>query len=116
MPAAPQPSKAAYITRRSLARLRELMRMQRHLPIPDQAANLNRAIRGHYAYYGIAGNFRAVQRVYRTVERYWHRMLCSRSRKGHITWDVFHQIKTRTPIMRPKLFLPYAKLQSLAVL
>ena len=43
--------------RRSLARLRELMRMQRHLPIPDQAANLNRAIRGHYAYYGIAGNF-----------------------------------------------------------
>ena len=102
--------------RRSLARLRELMRMQRHLPIPDQAANLNRAIRGHYAYYGIAGNFRAVQRVYRTVERYWHRMLCSRSRKGHITWDVFHQIKARTPIMRPKLFLPYAKLQSIAVL
>jgi hypothetical protein len=92
------------------------MRMQRHLPIPDQAGNLNRAIRGHYAYYGIAGNFRAVQRVYRTVERYWHRMLCSRSRKGHITWDVFHQIKARTPIMRPKLFLPYAKLQSIAVL
>jgi RNA-directed DNA polymerase len=102
--------------RRSLARLRELMQMQRHLPIPDQAANLNRAIRGHYAYYGIAGNFRALQRVYRTVERYWHRMLCSRSRKGHITWDVFHQIKARTPIMRPKLFLSYAKLQSIAVL
>jgi len=56
------------------------------------------------------------QRVYWTVERYWHRMLCSRSRKGHITWDVFQRIKARTPIMRPKLFLPYTKLQSIAVL
>ena len=98
--------------RRSLDRLQELMRKQRHLSIPEQAANLNRVLRGHYAYYGVAGNFRALQRVHRTVERYWHRMLCSRSRKGHITWDVFHQIKTRAPIMRPKLFLPYGKIQS----
>jgi RNA-directed DNA polymerase len=102
--------------RRSLDRLQELMRKQRHLSIPEQAANLNRVLRGHYAYYGVAGNFRALQRVHRTVERYWHRMLCSRSRKGHITWDVFHQIKTRAPIMRPKLFLPYGKIQSIAVL
>jgi RNA-directed DNA polymerase len=71
--------------RRSLANLLDLMRRQRHLPGREQVANLNSVLRGHYAYYGIAGNFHALQRVYRTVERYWHRMLCSRSRKGYIT-------------------------------
>ena len=102
--------------RRSIDRLQDLMRRQRHLPIPEQAANLNSVLRGHFAYYGVAGNFRALQRVHRIVERYWHRMLCSRSRKGYITWDVFHQIKARLPLMRPRLFLPYRKLQAIAVL
>ncbi len=31
----------------------------------------------------IGGNFRALQRVHRFAERYWYKMLCSRSRKGH---------------------------------
>ena len=50
------------------------------------------------------------------MERYWHKMLCSRSWAGRITWDVFHQIKQRLPILRPKLYLPYKELQALAVL
>jgi hypothetical protein len=37
-------------------------------------------------------------------------------RAGRITWDMFHQIKQRQPILRPKLYLPYRKLQALAVL
>jgi hypothetical protein len=50
------------------------------------------------------------------VERYWQRMLCSRSRKSDITSDVFQQVKVRVLLMRPKLFLPYRKLQDIAVL
>ncbi len=101
---------------RSLSHLRDLMRRMRHLPVSEQAINLNRVLRGHYAYYGIAGNFRALQKVHRFVERYWRKMLCSRSRKGHITWEVFHRIKARFPLQRPKLFLPYRELQAIAVL
>jgi len=101
---------------RSLLRLRDLMRRMRHLPIGEQVINLNQVLRGHYAYYGIAGNFRALQRVYRAVERYWRKMLCSRSRKGHFPWEVFHRIKESFPLQRPKLTLPYRQLQSLAVL
>jgi RNA-directed DNA polymerase len=48
--------------------------------------------------------------------RYWRKMLCTRSRAGHITWVVFHQIKQRTPLLRPKLYLPYRELQALVVL
>ncbi len=92
------------------------MRRCRHLPIGEQVTNLNRVLRGHYAYYGIGGNFRALQRVHRFVERYWYKMLCSRSRKGHFRWQVFHRIKTRWPLQRPRLALPYQQLKAYAVL
>ena len=101
---------------RSLAHLRDLMRRMRHLPVQEQVSNLNQVLRGHDAYYGIAGNFHAVQRVHRAVERYWYKMLCSRSRKGHISWEIFHRIKARYPLQRPRLRLPYRTLQSMAVL
>jgi RNA-directed DNA polymerase len=61
--------------RRSLLSLQDLMRRIRHLTIPDQVGDLNAVLRGHYAYYGIAGNIRALQKVYRAVERYWCKML-----------------------------------------
>ena len=72
---------------------------------------------GHYAYYGVAGNLRALIKVYQVVERYWRRMLCSRSRDGgRLTWGTFNQIKERNPLLRPKLRLPHRELQALAVL
>jgi group II intron reverse transcriptase/maturase len=101
---------------RSLTRMQDLMRRMRHLPVKEQVINLNRVLRGHYAYYGVAGNFRALQRVYRAVERCWQRMLGSRSRAGRITWEVFNRIRQRFPLLRPKLFLPYRELQAIAVL
>jgi len=101
---------------RSLSNLRELMRRIRHLPVREQVINLNRVLRGHYAYYGIGGNFRALQRVHRAVERYWYKMLCSRSRKGYFPWAIFHRIKEHFPILRPRLGLPYGKLKAIALL
>src|SRR5499427_2315218 len=91
--------------RRSLMSLQDLMRQMRHLPVREQVDNLNTVLRGHYAYYGIAGNLRALQKVYRAVERYWHKMLCSRSRHGYLAWEVFQQIRERLPLLRPKLYL-----------
>ena len=62
-------------------------------------------------------NIRPLFKVYRATERYRHRMLCSRSwAASRMTWDAFNQIKTRTPLLRPKLRLPYRELQALAVL
>jgi hypothetical protein len=62
--------------------LQELMREIRHHTISDQVGELNAVLRGHYAYYGVAGNIRALFKVYRAVERYWRKMLCSRSWAG----------------------------------
>ncbi len=103
--------------RRSLRSLQELMRQIRHHQIREQVSEINAALRGHYAYYGVAGNIRALFQVYRAVERYWRKMLRSRSWAGsRLAWGTFHQIKQRTPLLRPKLRLPYRELQALAVL
>jgi RNA-directed DNA polymerase len=101
---------------RSLSHLRDLMRRMRHLSVREQVSNLNRVLRGHFAYYGIAGNLRALQKVHRFVAGYWRKMLCSRSRKGNVPWEVFQRIKARFPLQQPKLRLPYRELQALAVL
>ncbi len=103
--------------KRSLLSLRELMRRIRHYKISDQVAEINRVLRGHYAYYGVPGNLRSLIKVYQVVERYWRRMLCSRSRDGgRLSWGTFNQIKERNPLLRPKLRLPHRELQALAVL
>ncbi len=54
----------------SLANLQDLMRQVRHLSIREQVEKFNRVLRGHYVYYGIAGNFQALLQVHRGVERY----------------------------------------------
>jgi hypothetical protein len=97
-------------------RLQDQMRRMRHLPIWQQTECLNQMLRGHYAYYGIAGNIRALQRVHRAVERYWRKMLSSRSWQGQVWWNHFQQIKERFPLLRPKLYLPYSELQAIAAL
>jgi RNA-directed DNA polymerase len=88
--------------RRSLTSLQELMQRIRHQTISEQVGEINIVLRGHYAYYGVAGNLRSLVKVYRVVERYWRKMLCSRSWAGRrLTWDAFHQIKERTPLLKP---------------
>lgn len=101
---------------RSVATFQQLLQVIRHEPLRDQIAQINQALRGHYAYYGIAGNVGSLLRVYRHVERYWRRMLSSRSRKGQVRWEVFLAIKRAYPLQRPKLRVPYARLKQYAVL
>ena len=93
--------------RRSLMSLQELMRQIRHQTIRNRSTRSIALLRGHYAYYGVAGNIRALQRVYRLVERYWRRMLRSRSWAGRrLTWAAFNQIKERIPLLRPNCGCP----------
>ena len=102
--------------RRALMRLQDQMRRRRHLSLQEQVHQLNQMLRGHYAYYGIAGNIWALQRVHRAVERYWRKMLSSRSRDGTIWWKQFQQIKEQFPLLQPRLYLPYRELQAIAIL
>jgi len=100
--------------RRSILRFQEQMRRLRHSPLQEQADHLNQMLRGHYAYYGMASNIRALRKVHRAAEYYWRKMLSSRSWRGTVYWKQFQQIKERFPLLPPKLYLPYGVLQALA--
>src|SRR5580698_6139283 len=75
--------------RRALMRLQEQMRLMRHSPLPEQVDHLNQMLRGHDAYYGIAGNLRSLLKIHRAVERYWRKILSSRSWHGAVPWEQF---------------------------
>jgi len=102
--------------RRSNEKLRELMRKIRHCSLKEQSEKINQVLRGHYVYYGLGGNYRSLVKIYNITERYWRKMLCSRSRKGNITWEKFQSIKQAYPLQRPKIFIPYTAMKTLAVL
>ena len=66
------------------------MRRIRHYKISDQAGEINIILRGHYAYYGVAGNLRSLVKVYRVVARYWRRQCCAAAvgqADAILTWD-----------------------------
>jgi len=73
------------------------MRRMRHSPLGDQVERLNQMLRGHYAYYGIAGNIRALRKVHRAVKCYWRKMVSSRSWHGKVWWTQFQQIQETVP-------------------
>jgi group II intron reverse transcriptase/maturase len=102
--------------RRSINKLTEKMKEIRHWTIKEQVKKINEILRGHYNYYGIGGNFSSLQAVYRKTERYWFRMLSSRSWKGRLTWERFHNIEKSYPVLRPKLHIPYNRMVQYAML
>jgi group II intron reverse transcriptase/maturase len=71
---------------RSLKRVAEWCRRWRHLAVKEQHASLSSKLRGHYAYFGRPGNFRALARFQLEVERTWRRWLNRRSQRARMDW------------------------------
>ena len=101
---------------RCLAKLTQVMAIVRHRRLAEQAAEINQILQGHYAYFGMGGNLRTLHRLHRACERCWLRMLSSRSQRGTVTWEKFWKIKQTFPLRRPRLYVPYSRMKSLAVL
>jgi RNA-directed DNA polymerase len=66
--------------RRALQRISLWCRENRHLPVREQSKALGQKLAGHYSYYGVTGNFRALQQPYDRVQRIWHKWLGRRTR------------------------------------
>ncbi len=92
------------------------MREIRHESICEQVKKINQVLRGHYNYYGLGGNYKSLSKIYRRTEKYWHKMLSSRSQKSYIPWEKFNLIKQKYPLQEPKLKVTYENMQSYAVL
>jgi RNA-directed DNA polymerase len=96
-------STAASRFARSMNRMRELCRLGRHDRVATQQRRLSRALRGHYGYYGITGNYRALDNFYCQVTREWRKWLDRRSGKRSMPWDRFNDFLGWYPLPRPKI-------------
>jgi len=88
---------------RAVKRVAEWCRHNRHLPVRDQHRGLILKLKGHYQYYGIAGNSRALQRFLYHVGCAWHKWLNRRSQRRNMPWDRFNQLIQSYPLPFPKL-------------
>jgi len=86
---------------RSMRRVTEWCRQNRHMPVAEQQARLNRGLRGHYNYYGITGNSQCLQQFYDHVVATWRKWLDRRGRRGSMPWYRFWQLLDRLPLVRP---------------
>jgi group II intron reverse transcriptase/maturase len=77
------------IAKRMRAKLAEVynqLKRYRHLPIPEQGQWLASVLRGHFAYYAVPGNGRAIQAFRTQVTRRWLKALRRRSQRHHLNW------------------------------
>jgi group II intron reverse transcriptase/maturase len=75
----------------------------RHAPLALQHAQLLRKLRGHYGYYGITGNSKALGSVHYWVTRTWRKWLSRRSRTSNLTWERFNLLLERYPLPNPRI-------------
>ena len=64
---------------------------------------LSQKLTGHYNYYGISGNFIAINRYYHTTRRLTLKWMNRRSRKKSWNWEEFEKYLKTYPLPMPKL-------------
>jgi RNA-directed DNA polymerase len=84
--------------RRALGRIADWCRQHRHEPVAAQHVELSRKLLGHYAYYGITGNARALSRFLHEVERVWRYWLNRRSARAKMVWERFCRLLQHYPL------------------
>lgn len=74
---------------RALKSLRQWLAENLHEPIREQWKTLRSKVQGHYNYYGVRGNSRAIQGYSYQAQREWFRSLNRRGGAKALTWERF---------------------------
>jgi RNA-directed DNA polymerase len=89
--------------RSKLKELKRELRKRLHAPIPTVGRWLRTVLRGHYNYYGVPTNSRAMSAFRFHAHRLWYRLLRRRSQKSRINWKRMGRLVKR--------WLPYPKIR-----
>lgn len=90
-----------------LAALRERLKQRRHDPPEEQHAWLVAVLRGHYRYYAVPTNHRALAGFRRAVSHAWHRALQRRSQRARWTVEQTKRFEQRYPLPVPRILHPW---------
>jgi len=88
---------------RSLRRITEWCKRNRHRPIEQQQHVLSLKLRGHYAYYGVTGNYPALVKYRWAVVAIWHKWLSRRSQRARLTWEQVQRLLKRYSLPKAHL-------------
>lgn len=89
---------------------KELQRRTHHR-VTEVWAWLNALLVGHYVYYGVPGNFRALEQFRYRVMRAWRKRLERRSQRARWTRKRWKAFWTRFAPARPRITHPYPNLR-----
>ena len=92
--------------RTKLRAVKAEMRRRMHHPIPEQGRWLARVLQGHYNYYAVPHNSRALRSFHLQVKRHWLRSLRRRSQRHRMTWERLGRLADRW-LPRPRVMHPW---------
>jgi RNA-directed DNA polymerase len=88
---------------RAIKTINQWCRDNRHRPIEIQHETLSRKIKGHYAYYGVTGNFECLKHFYEATQSVWRYWLDRRSNRANMTWEKFAKLLERYRLPSPRI-------------
>jgi group II intron reverse transcriptase/maturase len=93
--------------RAKLARLKEESERRRHRRVPEQHRWLSSVLTGHYRYYGVPTNIRALAQFRDAVRHIWHRTLQRRSQRARWTKTMREAFDARFPLPKAQIQHPW---------
>jgi group II intron reverse transcriptase/maturase len=88
---------------RAITSIDDWCQKNRHGPIQQQQTTLGQKLRGHFAYYGITGNYKKLVEFRTAVIDCWKKWLNRRNRQRTLTWEIFARILERHPLPGPRV-------------
>jgi RNA-directed DNA polymerase len=85
---------------RTLCRLNEWCRRNRHQPVREQWSKICRFLVGHFAYFGVVGNQGRLLACRHAAYRIWRSWLNRRSQRARVTWAKMKLLHERYPLPR----------------
>ncbi len=80
---------------KKLKEIKEELKKRMHEPIPKVGRWLKAIVTGHYRYYGVPGNYKAMDDFRYQICQKWKSSLKRRSQKGYITVDRINELADR---------------------
>ena len=89
-----------------LQEIKEELWRRMHRPIPEQGEWLRQVVTGHFAYFAVPTNIRALSAFRHYVTDIWRRTLRRRSQKDGCTWDRIAQVSGHW-LPKPRILHPW---------
>jgi RNA-directed DNA polymerase len=91
---------------RSIKRITVWCRLHRHEPVREQWMAVRRKLLGHFAYFGIIGNYSALHNFSVRVIAVWQKWLSRRSQRAWMSREKMTRLLAQYPLPKPRFAAP----------